>query len=69
AYRTALKAGDDAALAQAIARNVYPEGAPKGAAEFLAVYVKNTAAHLEKQPVEALLAGNVTFLATAEIQK
>ena len=61
AYREALKAGDDKALAKAIARNIYPEGAPKGASERLAKYVKDTAAKLSEQKESDLLAARVSF--------
>ena len=61
AYREALKAGDDKALAKAIARNIYPEGAPKGASERLAQYVKDTAAKLSEQKESDLLAARVSF--------
>lgn len=69
AYRAALKAGDDAALASAIARNLFPEGAPKGAPERLAAYVQQTATHLSGQSPDSMLAGHVTFPAAPEVLK
>ena len=60
-YRMALKAGDDKALAKAIARNIYPEGAPKGAPERLARYVQESGAGLAKQKESDLLAARVSF--------
>ena len=61
AYAAALDACDVIALAGAIARNVWRGHAPPDAAQALAVLVLDQSAHLKEQPMEALLAGRVSF--------
>ncbi len=71
AYETALSAGDGAALAEALARNVW-RGAPPGTASdgaaaaapalALARHAMAEDAALAAQPIEALAAGRVSFL-------
>lgn len=60
AYSQALEAGDEAALAAALVRNVYidVEASPPGAAG-LASYVRRQAAALAEAPVTELLAGRL----------
>jgi cytochrome b pre-mRNA-processing protein 3 len=66
AYREALARADDAALIEAVTRNVYA-GEPQGAAARLAAYIRRAGAELERQPVEAIAAGRVSFPDPAEI--
>lgn len=62
AYAAALAAGDEAALAAALARNVWvKEPAPEGASEALARQAIHSDEVLAGQPVEALLEGRVHF--------
>jgi len=61
AYASAIDAGDTAALAGAIARNVWRGEAPQDAARALAALVLDQAAHLAEQPIAAFLAGQVSF--------
>lgn len=61
AYDAALTAGDAAALAEAIARNVFPDGPAEEAAERLAAYAFAAAAELSAQPVESVLRGEIVF--------
>ncbi len=58
AYETPLNEGDQAALAEAIERNLFEES-PLSASvcERLAVYALESARLLEAQPIESLLAG------------
>ncbi|MFN7000544.1 MAG: ubiquinol-cytochrome C chaperone family protein [Elioraea tepidiphila] len=65
AYEAALDAGDDAALAAALARNVWRDAAPAGAAERLAAIAQRAADSLAAQPFEALAAGQVRFAEAA----
>jgi cytochrome b pre-mRNA-processing protein 3 len=62
AYDAALKAGDAAALGDALARNVY-RGATPGAAvvQGLAAYVAGEAARLERLPLERFEAPDLGF--------
>ena len=62
AYEAALGegAGEDA-LAQALARNVYPDSADGLCAAMLARYVKKVAQELDEQPLAALASGAVRF--------
>ena len=62
AYREALAAGDAAALAAVIARNVYGQApAAPGAPVALAAYIQTMAAGLAGQETAALAAGTVRF--------
>jgi cytochrome b pre-mRNA-processing protein 3 len=62
AYEAALGEGEDAALAAALARNVYAEVAePRGAPGRLATYVRRAARDLAGQAPEQLAAGLVQF--------
>jgi cytochrome b pre-mRNA-processing protein 3 len=61
AYGAALDAGDAAALAAALDRNLWPEGAPEGAAARLAGIAIAEAAALSGHPFAALLAGEAQF--------
>ena len=60
AYDKALADGGDA-LAAALARNVFPDGAPEGAAARLAAHAEAQRRNLEAQPAEALAAGRIHF--------
>jgi cytochrome b pre-mRNA-processing protein 3 len=62
AYQAPLDARDEAALAEALARNVWRGAAPEGAARALAHMALRQAAHLGGQDVAALIAGQVDFL-------
>jgi cytochrome b pre-mRNA-processing protein 3 len=68
AYETAFDSGDPAALAEALARNVW-RGAPPpgGAAEKLAAIARAQAAHLAGQSIDLLAAGRVAFLPAEEL--
>jgi cytochrome b pre-mRNA-processing protein 3 len=60
AYDEALNAGDDAALAQAIERNVFradEDAEPSAAAAALAAYVGKAVAALAEQPLQPLIDG------------
>jgi cytochrome b pre-mRNA-processing protein 3 len=61
AYAAALDAGDPEALAEALARNLWPEGAPEGAAARLAALAAAEARSLAAQPFAALAAGQARF--------
>ena len=62
AYAAALDSGDLTALTDAVARNVWRgEAAPPGSAHTLATLVMEQSAHLAEQPIDALLAGRVSF--------
>ena len=61
AYEKALEAGDAAALAAALARNVWAGTPPDGAAERLAGHAMALDATLAAQPLEAFLAGRADF--------
>lgn len=62
AYAEALDAGDNAALAAALARNIWvKEPAPPGAATQLALHAEGLAALLAGQEVPAMLRGEVRF--------
>ena len=63
AYEAALATGDTAALATALARNVWRGAAgPPGSAEALARIAATQDAHLATLPLERFLAGEVGFL-------
>ncbi len=63
AYEAAMGQGDTAALAEALARNVWrgAEGVPDGAPQRLARLVLDHAAALDAMPAEALMAGRLRF--------
>jgi len=68
AYEAAVDAGDQAALAQAVQRNIWREepgeATPSQAAMALAGHALGVAAHLAGQPLAGLLSGSVGFPAT-----
>lgn len=61
AYDAALRAGDAASLAEALARNVWRGAAPEGAPARLAAIARAADAALEATPFAALLAGEARF--------
>lgn len=65
AYDAALRAGDRAGLAGALARNVWRGEAPAGAPEALAAHAEAVDAALAEQPFARLLAGEARFPAVA----
>jgi len=67
AYRDALVQDGDAALIEALTRNVYAGQPQQDAAARLAAYLRKTAGELESQPAEAIAAGRVNFPNPAEI--
>ena len=62
AYEAALDSPDPAALAEALARNVWRGEAPEGAPATLAALARAQAAHLAGQGMSALAAGHAAFL-------
>jgi cytochrome b pre-mRNA-processing protein 3 len=62
AYEAAMATGDQAALADALARNVWRGAAPDGADACLAAHVLALAGHLAAQGADTLAGGQVTFL-------
>ena len=64
AYRNAWAATDDAALAQALARNIYG-AASAPAAVRLAAYVREAVRHLAAQPESDIAGGALSFPAPA----
>ncbi len=66
AYEAPLDAGDVAALAAALARNVWRGEPPAGAAAQLAAAALAQDAVLATQPIGALAKGEVRFLAAAD---
>jgi cytochrome b pre-mRNA-processing protein 3 len=66
AYDVPLAAGDAAGLAAALARNVWRGAPPEGAAEALAAAALAQDMHLAGIGLDALRAGQVTFLPAAE---
>jgi cytochrome b pre-mRNA-processing protein 3 len=66
AYRQALAAPDDAALIDAVTRNVYA-GEPQDAAARLAAYIRRMADELERQSCEAIAAGRLSFPDPSEL--
>ena len=66
AYGEALDAGDAAALARALARNVMPEMAEWPEAALLAAYVMEANSALSAQPAEEIAAGRVEFPSRAD---
>lgn len=67
AYGEALDAGDEAALAAALGRNVKPEAEGWHEAKALASYVVAAEAALAAIPADALLAGRLAFPAADEL--
>jgi cytochrome b pre-mRNA-processing protein 3 len=61
AYDQALRAGDQAGLEEALARNVWRGAAPPGAPGQLAAIVTQADAALAAQPFADLVAGRVSF--------
>ncbi len=61
AYDSALSAGDGAALADALSRNVFPDGGGDLTVPPLVAYVEAAARAVALQPVEAILAGQFAF--------
>ena len=61
AYEEALAAGDCPALEAALARNVWPDGAPEGAAARLAAHAMALDAGLAAQPFSAFVEGHVEW--------
>jgi cytochrome b pre-mRNA-processing protein 3 len=61
AYEAALDAGDEAALAEALSRNVWRGAAAEGVAQRLAARAVALDAALAAQPFEALVAGRIAF--------
>jgi len=68
AYRAALVAGDGAALAAALARNVRPDDAGWTGAPMLAAYVERASHALAAGDDAALLAGRIAFPAADEAE-
>jgi cytochrome b pre-mRNA-processing protein 3 len=67
-YLAALSASDDAALTEALTRNIYGGGTPEPAAVArLATYIRKVVAALAAQPVAGILAGQVDFPAATEL--
>ncbi|MBP0463181.1 ubiquinol-cytochrome C chaperone [Roseomonas sp. PWR1] len=62
AYEAAIDSDDRAALADALARNVWRGEAPEEAPGRLAAIARAQAAHLAGQGIEAMVAGRVAFL-------
>ncbi len=61
-YDAAVDAGDEAALAAALARNAWPKAEPPtGAPEALARHAMAAAAHLATQPIDGLARGEARF--------
>jgi len=67
AYETALEAGDTAALAAALTRNVWRGAAPEGAAVRLAGVALAQDALLATQGLDTLAVGTVRFVSVAEM--
>ena len=61
AYEAALAESDDAALVEALVKNLYNGTPPDGGVDVLARYVRRTAAHLAETPVDRLIGGKVEF--------
>lgn len=62
AYAAALEAGNEDAMTQAVARNVWRGAEPDANVRALARQAMAQAAHLAAQPLTELAAGRVTFL-------
>ena len=61
AYRQALAAEDDQALAEAVARNIYGGATPPGAAQRLAAYIRETVRIIGAQEAASLGQGQIAF--------
>jgi cytochrome b pre-mRNA-processing protein 3 len=68
AYRAALAASGQEALAAALQRNVFEEGAPAGCAQALAAYVREVERALADKDAEGFRHGTLAFPAPAEAQ-
>jgi cytochrome b pre-mRNA-processing protein 3 len=68
AYRSALAASGQEALAAALQRNVYAEDAPLGCAQALAAYVREAERALADQDAEGFRHAALTFPAPAQVQ-
>jgi cytochrome b pre-mRNA-processing protein 3 len=68
-YASGIEAADRSTLAAALARNVWRDAAPAGRAAALADIVLAQTAHLARQPLAALAAGNAQFLAASEVRR
>ena len=68
AYRAALAASGQDALAGALQRNVYGDGAPAGCAKALAAYVREVERTLAAQDGDGFRHAQLTFPAPAEAQ-
>lgn len=60
AYEQGLRDGE-AALADALSRNVFPDGAPQGGVAKLAAYVGDVRRHLAAIATADILSGSLTF--------
>jgi len=60
AYEQGLRDGE-AALADALSRNVFPDGAPQGAVAKLVAYVGDVRRHLAAIATADILSGSLTF--------
>lgn len=67
AYAAAIDAGDEAALATAMARNVWRGAEPDRNATMLARLAAEQARHLSRQGLDALGKGRVDFLSTRRV--
>lgn len=69
AYEAALAAHDEAALQEALARNVWRGAAPEGAARVLAQAAMAQDRHLDGLGLQAARAGQVDFLPSAMVME
>jgi cytochrome b pre-mRNA-processing protein 3 len=67
AYRAALAAADEAALAEVLSRNIYGGSMPRGASARLAAYVREAVRDLKAQGSAGLSAGTLRFPEPASI--
>ena len=64
AYDAGLAESDDVALAAALGRNIYREAPPTPMAPVaMAAYLRRQAAQLDRQPIDALMAGSLSMTA------
>ncbi|MFN4142933.1 ubiquinol-cytochrome C chaperone family protein [Aestuariivirga sp.] len=61
AYDRALAGGEEGALDAAIARNIFPDGAPGAGPRLLAAHVLAQRAHLAAQEAAAIARGSIGF--------
>jgi cytochrome b pre-mRNA-processing protein 3 len=66
AYEAGLAAADPGALRDAISRNVWPDGAPKGSATALAAYARASAERLKTTGADAVAGGKPVFAEPAD---